>query len=145
MLRVRGRDFDVDKFLKKSPWRHQADIHYRGEPLTSRFAQRRLRRKSYPDSGFQIEVTPEGPDGHIRVQVRQVIRFLKKYAKELRRLQKIRTVESKSLDFGVIWEKEVVCKFHHIPAELTKRSGELGIDLMISDYGWCDFEKRRRT
>ena len=144
LFRVSGRNFDVDKFLKTSPWCDVADTYHRGDPIKLKLLHKRLRRKTSSDSGFQIEVTSNGPNGHINRQIPGVIQFLRKFRKEFQRLGKTKAVESRCLDFGVMWEESTAIKRHFVPAELLILSGELGIDIMISNYGWIDFSTHEK-
>ncbi|MBL9174533.1 MAG: hypothetical protein JNL10_13435 [Verrucomicrobiales bacterium] len=137
-LTVSGRDFDPDRFLEGSPLRRRARIWRRGEPLQSKFLQKKWKRKTRPDSGFRLAASRTGSDRQIAAQVRQVIRFLRTHRRQLSRL---RGSAKGSLDFGILWPREAVIAGWSFPPELLSLAGGLGIEIGLTVYGATRWEE----
>ncbi len=59
--------------------------------------------------------------------------FLRSEAKQVRRLVEWPGVEGVTLDFGIEW-RDVAAHCDHLPAELVRLAGELGLALEVSHY-----------
>ncbi len=143
-LSVRGRDFDIDKFLSKSPWGPAVHCWRRAAPIESEVGQKLAGRKTLRDSGFQLAASQEGDDSEIKTQVRQVVRFLERHSRELRRLKRAKGVESKQLNFGIIWPRNAAIVWRLFSAELIRSAGKFDLEIEFSVYGATQFRPLRK-
>jgi hypothetical protein len=132
-----GRDFDPDAFLERFnlPSLEETEVWRRGEPLKSKVAQKRLRRKTKPDSGFQVAVSMPGRDHWIDAQIRQSLDFLTINRRALLALARANTVERRSLRFSIIWPEDMVGITRIFPVELLQLAGSLRVEIEFSVYG----------
>jgi hypothetical protein len=127
VLRAVGVNFDVDAFLRDSPFT-RASIFHRGEPRIPAVADSKQRSAS----GFNLPVSEAGfdnPDG----QIQDVGRFLREHEDELRRLSGFPGLEEVCLDFG-IERRDVAAQTDVFPADLLWQTGALDIDLVVTHY-----------
>jgi len=123
VLRASGSSFDVDAFLKDSPFK--PDIVYRK-------GQRRrpASRGAQTSSGFNVVITEsEDPDD----QVKRATKFLRDHQKELLRLMKAKGVTNVTVEITCP-QKEFVARTAHLPNALLTSAGALGIDIDVSFY-----------
>jgi hypothetical protein len=103
-----------------------------------------IHRKGYPripggtslshGSGFNVEVS--NADGTIEKQARDAIRFLKRHAGRLGRLQRCKDFNGMTLDFG-LWNRATEDKpwpSYRLPATLIELAGKHGIEIELSFY-----------
>jgi len=123
VLRASGAKFDVDSFLRNSPFK--ADVVYRK-------GQRRrpASRGAQAASGFNVVIS-ESDDP--QVQVEKALVFVRKYHDELLRLVRFGGIEDVILDFACP-QKEFVARTARLPAELLTAGGALGMDVQVSFY-----------
>lgn len=128
VLRVRGADFAVDRFLAESPLKPVA-VFRKGQPQwpTANPGGPKLN-----GSGFHV-VTSEAEFSMLPAQVTDAIRFLQRNRSELSRLNAFPGVERISLDFG-IEERDIAAQSESFPPELLRLIGDLGIWLEFTLY-----------
>ena len=131
VLRVSGKVFDVDRFLKGSKLIPCA-VFRKGEP---RFSNARQTRKVNKYSGFNVDAAFSTP--LLSKQVRHAVTFLKKYRQELMKLRRFSGVEDARLDFGIL-QRGTAAQFDYFPPELIRLAGELSIGIEISRYSVAD-------
>ena len=129
MLRVFGTSkFDPEGFLKRSklePYR----VWHKGEP---RFPRTKPKGEKLQFSGFSCEVSRKR-FGSFSGQVKDAVRFLKRWKFELVRLSRQRHLDDVFLDFG-IWKRDVVGQCDLFPVELVQVAGEARVGIMLSAY-----------
>lgn len=130
ILRVGGTSFDVDRFLKRSdlvPTR----VFRRNEPVS----RSSPRGRKYRYSGFNVRVSgAEHLD--LSTQVRDALRFLRRHARELRRLARSPGLESATLDFGVSLEDGLIGGTFLFPKALVELAGQCGLQLEVTVWQW---------
>ena len=124
VLRVSGRDFDVDSFLNELALKplvvsHRGEQQYPGSRVEER-------------SGMNLSVS-EREFSDLPGQIEDAVRFLKQNAKELERLRDFQGVERIALDFPV-QDRDVAVQRDTFPPELMSLMGTLRISLAISRY-----------
>ena len=128
VLRVSGKYFDVDQFLRESPWVPRA-IFRIGEPRVP---------TSQPDgpvsrqSGFNLNAS-NAEFSELQKQIDDAILFLRSNEKELVRLRDFPGVEGMCLDFG-IEERDVPAQSEAFPPELLFLLSQMGISLAFTLY-----------
>ena len=123
VLRVSGATFDVDAFLKESPFK--PDIVYRK-------GQRRrpASRGAQTSSGFNVLISEsEDPDE----QVKSATRFLRDNRTELLRIMKTKGIDNVTIEISCP-QKEFVARTAHLPTPLLGAAGALGINIDVSFY-----------
>lgn len=128
VLRVAGRNFDVDAYLKHGVLVPTA-VHRRGE---ARFPTLPRARKS-PQSGFNIVVSKKEVSD-LADQVKDAVVFLGRHRRAVRALCRRQGVESAVLDFGVERRTAAAVQVHLFPEDLVRLAGELGLALELSFY-----------
>jgi len=127
VLRAGGKTFDVDAFLRESPF-EPCRVFRRGEP--------RLLdpTTTLDESGFNLVVSEAGGD-HLADQVRDAVAFLRANRPELRRLADQPGFEAAYLDFGCDFPyRRIVGRRHRLPIELIRECSEVGIEIEVSVY-----------
>jgi len=132
VLRVAGRDFDVDAYLGRGVLVPVA-VYRRGE---ARFPTLPRARKSL-QSGFNIVVSKKDVSDFAD-QVRDAVSFLARHRRAVRALRRRKGVESATLDFGVERRPEAAVQVHVFPVDLVRVAGELGLALELSFYPASD-------
>lgn len=131
VLRAIGAEFDVDAFLRESPF-SGATRFRRGEP----------RLAPGPDgdecaaSGFAVPVGEADLDD-LEGQVSGATDFLRLQEDELRRLGQFPGLQEMCLDFA-IGRRDVAAQVSVFPAELLWQAGALDIDLVVTHYAVDD-------
>jgi hypothetical protein len=128
VLRAHGASFDVDQYLLKCTFPVCA-VYHKGE---------RKARKESKQNGFNADMSNAGFDP-LAKQVKDVIAFVRKHRKELRRLLRCPGVKV-SIDFGVAW-RDVIVQSDYLPSELVRLAGELGLAIQVSHYPISDKEE----
>jgi len=129
VLRVYGRQFDVDVWVKRGTLVPCA-VHRRGEP---RLPATKPNGPKHRWSGCNVVVSDrERTD--FAGQLRDVRRFLGRHSRALRALRRRRGVEGAVLDFGVEGREDVVVQGEIISEEVVRLAGGLGLALEISHY-----------
>jgi hypothetical protein len=123
VLRASGAKFDVDSFLKDSPFK--ADVVYR-----KGHRRRPASRGAQTASGFNVVIS-ESDDPE--VQVEKALSFVRKHHDELLRLVRFGGIEDVILDLSCP-QKEFVARTARLPAELLTAAGALGMDVLVSFY-----------
>ncbi len=129
MLRAAGRTFDVDRYLRRSPFRPSA-VHRRDTPVFPASQPQGRRRQR---SGCNIAVSNRD-FGDFRGQVRDAIAFLDRFARSVKALRHYPGVESVVLDFAVAWRDDVVTQSDVFPEPLVAAAGKLQLELAVSYY-----------
>lgn len=128
VLRVWGKAFDVDAFLKESSFRPLTIWHIGESQLpASNPAGRRQQH-----SGMHISVS-EREFSDLSGQIRDAVSFLQTYHGELLRLKDFPGNEGAALDFPVE-DRDVAVQCDSFPPELLVLLGNLRIMLAISRY-----------
>jgi hypothetical protein len=122
VFRVSG-NFDPDDFLASS--------RLRPESRWNRGEQNTIGRPN-KNSGFNVLVS-KGEFDDFSKQVRDAIRFLKRYQDELHRLLAFSGVAGAALDFGVA-QRDQPAWFLTFPPELVELAGKSRVGLEVSLY-----------
>jgi hypothetical protein len=136
VLRAIGRGFDVDAFLRDSPF-SRATVFHRGAPRLPGVPD----GKQWDASGFNLPVSEAG--FNLSEQIEDAMRLLRDHADELRRLLRFPGLEEVCLDFG-IQRREVAAQTAVFPADLLWQAGALDIDLVVTHYAVADEYGRTR-
>jgi hypothetical protein len=130
VLRASGRHFEPQAFADSTSLGVVA-IYRRGD-------KSRLRKRSaLKVSGLNIRVC-KASWSDLPKQVRLAERFLKKNAREIKRLVRFRGVESVTLDFPSnlrIGHRNVAVQSDHFPRSLVHLAAQLGLALELTTYG----------
>jgi len=129
VLRVSGRSFDVDAYLRTRAPLVPAAVHRRGQPKFQTQPKGRRNRRS----GCNIIVS-KMDFSDFPGQVRDAVRFLSGKSRAIRTLMRRPGVESASLDFGVERRPEAVVQVDSFPRELVSLAGRLGLSIELSLY-----------
>ena len=122
-LRASGAAFDVDGFLKDSPFKPSV-MYRKGQ------RRRPASRGAQTASGFNVVITENDEP---KEQVHRALAFLRENRDELLRLMRYDGVETVILDLSCP-QKEFVARSAHLPAELLAAAGALGIAIDVSFY-----------
>ncbi len=128
VLRVTGRDFDVDRCCAQLGLAPCA-AYRRGEPM---FPASQPDGRRNEQSGVHLVVSDAGFEEFPR-QVEEAIAFLRAHGGEVRQLVQFPGVESACLDFGVT-RRDVAVQCEYLPPELVRLAGELGLGIELSQY-----------
>ena len=121
VLRVRGRDFQVDDFLESSSFQ-PCKIWRLGEAGA---------RGVSVDSGFNLVVSS---GESLAEQIDGAVRFLESNAGEFKRLRSFPGLaEGSVLDFS-IFRRDVMAQYDSFPAAFVRLAAEFGFELAISQY-----------
>ena len=137
MLRANGKNFDVDKFLKKSKLQPCA-VFRRGEPKFSN----KPKGKKRTSSGLNISVSNASLT-NFRRQVKDAIQFIDKNKKEIKKLIQTKEIEGVELDFGTSRDEHTFVQEFAFPVELIARAGNLGLEIRLSSYPVADDKKKQ--
>ena len=128
-LRVSGKQFNVDRFLATSDFQPSA-IWRRGQ-------KRWLSSNGVSDvSGFNLGVS-NASWNNLQKQIKETLRFLKKYKNEVMRLRQYPGVESLELDFPInnrMDRKRVYSQCDYLTKELIHKAGQFPLSIEISRY-----------
>ena len=124
VLRASGATFDVDAFLKSSPFRPGV-VYRKGQ------RRRPSSRGVQTASGFNLVVSDS--DDPLETQVEYALTFLRDRRSELVRLVRFGGIEDIVLDFGCP-QGDIAARSGRFPAELLVAAGAIGIDIHISFY-----------
>lgn len=134
ILSASGETFDVDAFLKASPWLLTARIYRKGEksPLKGRPAR--------SSSGLQIDIAEAG--GYdLKTQIQKTVAFFDQYDSELERLRSFAGVEDIELTIGSWWYSDTAAKIVTLPPKLVSRAGKHGIEINVGVYATSKVEQ----
>ena len=132
VLRAYGEDFDVDALLAGCTLPICA-VKRRGEPV---FPVSQPTGRRHQRSG--VHVTASDADfGEFPRQVAEATAFLRAEVEQVRRLCKWPGVEAVDLDFG-IERRDVAVQCDHLPPELVRLAGSLGLGIELSQYWTAD-------
>ena len=127
MFRIDGRSLNIDRLL--SAVSLPATMSFRKGQHRSEIKKDGERNRN---SGASFLVS--NADFHqFEKQKKDAISFLTNKRTVIRRIMNWPGVDSACLDFG-IERRDVAAQFDHLPAELLRLAGELGIDIEISQY-----------
>ena len=137
VLRAYGKNFDVDRFLKKCPWK--VSVTYRGDVYHQRKAAK---------SGFNALVSNDA-SMELAPQLRDAVKFIKKNRNLLIRLRKCPGLEGMELDFllaGRLRPKKIAVYEERLPAEFIQLAGATGLSvaLTICDV-YADFLRPKKA
>jgi hypothetical protein len=130
ILRASGPLFDVDEFLRYSPFA-PTKVFHKGELRSPHPSS-----KTAETSGSNLVVSPAGFDDLPR-QIADAMEFLNQHKQELSRLATFPGVEGVTLDFGIP-RREVVAQFDRFPPRLLALAGSLGVGIELSHYPLSD-------
>jgi hypothetical protein len=139
MFIVSGAKFDPDTFLKRFKFKPCA-VWHKGDPVLPRT---KPHGKKLPASGFKCEASRKGFD-NLNGQIRDAVRFLTKWRREILKLTRCPEVKDACLDFG-IWRRDVVGQVDRFPAELIQSAGRAGIGIMLSAYSPPGLKRMSRS
>jgi hypothetical protein len=139
MLRISGRRFDVDRYLQRSSL-SPAVVYRRGEPL---YPASQPKGAKNLRSGANFTVSRRD-FLDFRGQVREAVRFLRRFASEARRLRRFPGLESVCLDFGVEPLDGIVVECWRFPQELIGLAKAGSIELELSVYLTSEHKPKRR-
>ena len=91
--------------------------------------------RRYDAGGFKCMVSEA--DGILAEEVRDAVAFLTRYQSDLVAVRQVPTVEAMYLDFGYycrIDGHRVVVQCNHLPPEILRLAGDLGIAIDLSLY-----------
>jgi len=128
VLRVAGKHFDVDAFIKKSKL-EPCNVYHRGEPAL----RTKPRKYKCSQSGFTVSVS-NASWKNFRRQIGDAIQFLTKNKAEISRLKKFAGVEAVVLDFPTFYNEKKLMQAYDFPVELIALAYQLRIGLWISEY-----------
>jgi hypothetical protein len=128
VLRVAGREFDVDAYIKRGALVPSA-VYRRGE---ARFPTLPRARKS-SQSGFNIVVSKK-PFSDFAGQVRDAVTFLERQRRAVQALRRRNGVDGATLDFGVERRGDAIVQCQVFPEDLVRLAGQLGLALELSFY-----------
>ncbi len=128
MLRAYGAAFDVDAFLAGCTLPVCA-VKRRGEPV---FPASQPEGRRHEQSGVHVSVS-DADFGEFPRQVAEATAFLRAEAEQVRRLVEWPGVEGVTLDFGIA-RRDVAVQCDHLPAELLRLAGSLGLAIELSQY-----------
>jgi hypothetical protein len=128
VLRVAGRDFDVDAYLRRGRLDPVA-VYRRGEPKF----KTKPRGAKVRCSGCNILVS-DRDFSDFPGQLREAVAFLKRNGSAVRALRRRPGVEQASLDFGVERRPTAIVETDRFPEELIRLAGTLGLALALSRY-----------
>jgi hypothetical protein len=128
VLRVAGREFDVDAYIKRGALVPSA-VYRRGEARFPTLPRARTNARS----GFNIVVSKR-PFSDFEGQVREALVFLEKQRRAIQALRRRDGVEGATLDFGVERRPDAAVQVQGFPEELVRLAGQLGLALELSFY-----------
>lgn len=129
ILRVSGRRFKVDDYLRRSPFM-PVKVYKRG---ARQFPGSKKLLGIHSSSGCNIVVSPRERTDY-RGQVRDTVRFLNAKMKEVRRLRRFAGVDWAMLDFGAEWHPDAALHYSHLPENLVALAAKAGLALEVSVY-----------
>jgi len=129
VLRASGIEFEVDRFLRKTPFTPCA-VFRRG---TSR-----SQNSSGPInkiSGFNLVIS-NAPRDDLPAQVAEAEQFLAEHTREIRRLVRFPGLEGVGLDFAIHRRAAdaAIAQFYCFPASFVRTVARLGLSLELSLY-----------
>ena len=131
-----GECFDPNAALASSPLLEFADIQRKGESTGL------SRDPVCETSGLQIWIGGDETAG-LEEQIVEALHFLREDAQEIRRLRDYPGVDYARLRFGDRWPEGIAAHYPRLPSELLLACGELGLDIVLSQYlmeKWKDDE-----
>lgn len=128
VLRVHGKHFDVDRYLRSDGALQPIAIHRKGHPFAGRPGARKL-----TSSALTFGVSKRG-FSDFEGQVRDAIRFLTKHERAIRKLRRCPGVEVASVDFGVVGDRREPYDQYFCPEALVRIAGRLSLNVVVSDY-----------
>lgn len=131
VLHVAGHTFDPHSVLGRLSCRPYA-VFRKGEKA---FPNNPNSEKVHELGGFKCDVS--SVDDDLAGQARDAISFLRQHYTALAQLASVPAIEAKYLDFGYACrlDGERCCvQYDHLPAELLRLCGELGISIELSLY-----------
>lgn len=132
MLRIVGKNFDVDSFVKKSniaPYK----IFHKGDP---RFVIKSNGKKA-EHSGCAIEISKVDFE-NLDQQINDAIVYLNQNQDKLQWINKTPEIQYAVLDFGLNYDSDKFVQSHYLPNEFLKLVSQLGISIEISIYHPAD-------
>ena len=129
VLRVYGRRFDVDAYLRRGVLVPVA-VKRRGEPV---FPASQPNGPRILWSGCNIVISP-APRTDVARQLRGAVKFLTRHGRAVRSLRLRKGVEIAVLDFGVERRPEIVVQGEVLSEELVALAGRLRLAIEISHY-----------
>ena len=130
VLRASGKHFDVDEYLRKSPFTNY-HVYRKGEPRFSTTPRGEKNRMT----GISIVIINRSFDSLNR-QIRAAISFLEKNRTKIRRLVRFTGLGGPPvLDFGIN-KRDFPAQFDRFSAELVSLAGKLGLAIELSQYNF---------
>lgn len=131
VLRIEGRDFKVDEFLKATSL-EAYKVWHTGEPLTPE----RKGKSHHTSNGCNIDISKADLD-EFEIQKSDAIKYLTENFDRLDRLPEfgLLQMESGHLDFGIYTRMfEAGAQFDRFPPELLRLAGSLNFTIELSQY-----------
>jgi hypothetical protein len=129
-LRVSGRRFDVDAYLRLRTALAPTAVHRRGTPV---FPSSQAKGRKHTRSGLNVQVSGRSFE-NFAGQLRDAERFLRMYLRALRALRRFPGVEGAVLDFGVARREDVVVQGEVFSEAVVALAGRIGLALELSHY-----------
>lgn len=131
ILRIGGKHFNVDHFIKKSKLK-PCNTGHKGEPKfqTKPYGARLM-------ASFLSVKTSKAEFNELNQQIQDTVKFLKKNKEQLRLIKASKGIEFAVLDFGVDLRIDNQKHFYQseiLPKTLLKRAGNLGLSIQLSVY-----------
>ena len=123
-LSATGINFDVDAFLKTSPWTKVASVFRRGQATGLKL------RPAAKHSGLGIEISDPEED-RLEPQIKSATNFIKKNSSELARLTGFPGVDEVELGIGLSWFEDTAAYPLSLPPAFLFLTGKLGIAVTL--------------
>ncbi|MFZ1659955.1 MAG: hypothetical protein WAT61_14090, partial [Flavobacteriales bacterium] len=131
VLRIEGRDFRVDEFLKVTSL-EAFKVWHTGEPLTPK----RKDKAHHTTNGCKIDISKADFE-EFEIQKSDAIKFLTENFDHLNRLSEfgLSQKEPGQVDFGIYTRMfESGAQFDRFPPELLRLAGSLNFTIELSQY-----------
>jgi hypothetical protein len=138
VLRAAGRSFDVDKYLKRTPFVRYS-MYRKGEPRFTHKPKGEINKTT----GINITIS-DGSFDDLQRQIRSAVRFLERYKMEIRRLARFKGLDgAPALDFGIN-KRNVAGQFDRFSSEIVSLAGALGLAIELSQYDFDGLSKKKK-
>jgi hypothetical protein len=126
VLFIRGKDFDVDNYLKTSPFKNSAKVFRKGDTSVLK------NRPPLESSGFGISI--EDSDDSLALFFIKTEFFLRDNIAELKLLSASYEVEELELSMGFYWGAETACLSIELPTAILSFIGESRMTVTINVF-----------
>jgi hypothetical protein len=123
-LVVRGKNFDIEKYIKSSLFKKNAKIFHQGDfGIGSRILT---------DSGFSLLINDS--EESIDVFFQKIYQNLELFEKEFFVLNTSYEIQELELHIGFFWEESTVCFSVTLPPNILLFTGKNSISIVINTY-----------